>query len=88
MGVVPAIRAPLEGELVQGMPVAQTRSTTVRLHAGPTLESPVAYTIAGDKVWVGPDTTKPSVYTVEGERLLHRGKPTPFCFIQLLSLNE
>ncbi|MFQ5341187.1 MAG: hypothetical protein ACE5F6_06525 [Anaerolineae bacterium] len=71
MGVVPAIRAPLEGESVQGMPVAQTRSTTVRLHAGPTLESPVAYTIAGDKVWVGPDTTKPSVYTIEGKRLLH-----------------
>lgn len=71
MGVVPAIRAPVDRELVQGIPVAQTRAKAVRLHAGPTLESPVAYTIAGDKIWVGPDTTKPSVYTLEGGRLLH-----------------
>ena len=39
-------------------------STSIRLHAGPDIGSPVAYTIVGNHVWVGPDTTTPSVFTI------------------------
>ncbi|MFQ5341410.1 MAG: hypothetical protein ACE5F6_07665 [Anaerolineae bacterium] len=42
----------------------------IRLHAGPDLGAPVAYTIDNNQVWVGPDTTNPSVFTIDDMCLL------------------
>ncbi len=43
---------------------------TLRLHAGPTLSSPILYTIDGNKVWIGVNTSRLPIYILEGNRLL------------------
>lgn len=66
----PAAGSMWAGGPAQDDPVALAVQGQVRLYAGATLSAPIAYTIDGDKVWVGADTTRPSVYTIRNERVL------------------